>query len=142
MTGRPGRARFLQGSEVTGPAQPMPVDAGMATAEFAVALPAFVLVLVAAMFAVSAVLAQVRCEDAAAAAARMAARGDPAARVQSVLLPDAPSSARLSVSTSADYVTATVRASVTPLGALHFLPAVTVQATVVEPREVTSAELG
>jgi Flp pilus assembly protein TadG len=108
----------------------------MVTAEFAVALPAFVLVLMAAMFAVSAVLAQVKCEDAAAAAARMAARGDPVADVRSVSLANAPSAAQLSVSTTADYVTATVRASVSPLAALHFLPTVTVHAQVVEPREV------
>jgi hypothetical protein len=132
---RPGRARLLLGSEVAGPSQPSSVDAGMVTAEFAVALPAFVLVLVAALFAVSAVLAQVRCEDAAAAAARMAARGDPVARVASASLSNAPSSAQLSVSTSADYVTATVRAVISPLGALHFLPTVTVHAQVVEPRE-------
>lgn len=120
---------------MTGPAQPTARDGGMVTAEFAVALPAFVLVLVAAMFAVSAVLAQVRCEDAAAAAARMAARGDPVAQVQSTSLTDAPSAAHLSVTTTADYVTATVRASVSPLGVLNFLPAITVQAQVVEPRE-------
>jgi Flp pilus assembly protein TadG len=107
----------------------------MVTAEFAVALPAFVLVLLAAMFAVSAVLAQVKCEDAAAAAARMAARGEAPDMVRGAALSNAPSSARLSVTTSADYVTAVVKASVSPLTALHFLPAVVVQATVVEPRE-------
>lgn len=107
----------------------------MVTAEFAVALPAFVVVLLAAVFAVSAVLAQLKCEDAAAAAARMAARGESLVTVRAASMADAPTAARLSVRTSGGYVTATVRASVSPLAALHFLPAVTVHATVVEPRE-------
>lgn len=107
----------------------------MVTAEFAVALPAFILVLVAALFAVAVMIAQARCEDAAAAAARMAARGDPAAQVRAAALADAPGAAQLSTAVSADTVTATVRAEVAPLGPLHFLPAVRVQAHVVQPRE-------
>jgi Flp pilus assembly protein TadG len=48
-------------------------EAGMVTAEFAVALPAFVLVVLAALCGVALVTAQLRCVDAAAVAARMAA---------------------------------------------------------------------
>jgi Flp pilus assembly protein TadG len=114
----------------------------MVTAEFAVALPAFVVVLLAALFAVAAVLAQLRCEDAAAAAARMAARGEPTSQLRVAALADAPGAARLSIAVSADYVTATVRATVAPLGGLGFLPGVTVQAHVVEPREDVAPPLG
>jgi Flp pilus assembly protein TadG len=48
----------------------------MATAEFAVALPAVILVLVLALAAISTVSDQVRCIDAARATARLLARGD------------------------------------------------------------------
>jgi Flp pilus assembly protein TadG len=114
----------------------------MVTAEFAVALPAFVVVLLAAMFAVSAVLAQIRCEDAAATAARLAARGDPVTATRAASLSDAPTDAQLVIATSPDYVTATVRAVVSPLGFLRFLPAVTVQARVVQAREGAAEGLG
>jgi hypothetical protein len=107
----------------------------MVTAEFAVALPAFVLVVLAAVFAVAAVMAQLRCVDAAAIAARMAARGDAASAVRSASLASAPSRAQLEITGASDLVTATVRASVSPFAALRFLPAVTVQAHVVQARE-------
>lgn len=48
----------------------------MATAEFAVALPALILVVVLALAAISTVSDQVRCIDAARATARLLARGD------------------------------------------------------------------
>ncbi len=48
----------------------------MVTAELAVALPALVLVLVVALSAVTTVLDQVRCVDAARATARALARGE------------------------------------------------------------------
>ena len=48
----------------------------MATAEFAVAMPAVVLVLVLALSALSTATDQVRCTDAARATARLLARGD------------------------------------------------------------------
>lgn len=57
-------------------------DEGSATAELAVALPAVVLVLAACAGALQVASAQVRLQDAAALAARAAARGDdPAAAV-------------------------------------------------------------
>src|SRR3954454_15917019 len=49
---------------------------GSVTAEFAVALPAVVVVLAVAMSAVAAATAQMRCVDAARAGARAVARGD------------------------------------------------------------------
>jgi Flp pilus assembly protein TadG len=51
-------------------------DAGAATAELAVALPAVMVVLAAVLSVGQAVLAQVGCVDAARAGARAAARGD------------------------------------------------------------------
>ena len=49
----------------------------MATAEFAVAIPAVVLMLVVGLCALSTVSDQIRCTDAARATARLLARGDP-----------------------------------------------------------------
>jgi hypothetical protein len=107
----------------------------MVTAEFAVALPAFVVVVLAAVFGVVVVIAQLRCVDAAAIAARMVARGDDAAAVHAAALASAPGRAQLTVTGSSDLVTATVHASLSPFGPLRFLPAVTVQAHVVQARE-------
>lgn len=55
-------------------------DSGSVTAEFAVALPAVVLVLACCLGAVQVVAQQVRMTDAAADAARSLARGDDPAR--------------------------------------------------------------
>jgi Flp pilus assembly protein TadG len=112
----------------------------MVTAEFAVALPAFVLVVVAALSGVAVMTAQLRCEDAADVAARMAARGDTSALVRATALSGTPGSARLDVVTTATLVTATVSARISPLGLAHFLPGVTVRAKVVEALEPTSVE--
>jgi Flp pilus assembly protein TadG len=107
----------------------------MVTAEFAVALPAFVVVVLAAVCGVAVVTAQLRCADAAAVAARMAARGDRPALVQTVTAATAPRGAELSIAQSAGLVTVSVRARLRLplLGSL--LPAVNVGAHVVEPRE-------
>lgn len=51
-------------------------DDGSVTAEFAIALPAIVLVLASCVGALQLAAAQVRLQDAAALAARAAARGD------------------------------------------------------------------
>jgi hypothetical protein len=110
----------------------------MVTAEFAVALPAFVVVVLAAVFGVAVVMAQLRCVDAAAIAARMAARGDDVAQVRATSLASAPGRARLDITQSSEFVTATVRATVSPLG-VRFLPAVTVDAHVVQAREPAAA---
>ena len=107
----------------------------MVTAEFAVALPAFVLVVVAAIVAVAIVMAQLRCVDAAAIAARMAARGEPATQIRTTSLSGAPAGARLDLVNSSDSVTATVQAIVSPPGVLGFLPGITLRARVVEARE-------
>ena len=56
-------------------------DRGSVVAEFAVALPAVVLVLMLGVGALGASACQVRLQDAAADAARLAARGESAGRV-------------------------------------------------------------
>jgi Flp pilus assembly protein TadG len=111
----------------------------MVTAEFAVALPAFVVVVVAALSGVAVMTAQLRCADAAATAARLTARGQSPAQVRAAALDGAPGSARLEVVVKGMSVTATVLAEVAPPGLLSFLPAVTVQSHVVEALEPTSS---
>ncbi len=59
-------------------------ERGSVTAEFAVVLPAVVLVLVLCISALGATGRQVRLEQAAAQAARLAARGESDARVRAV----------------------------------------------------------
>lgn len=69
----------------------------MATAEFAVALPAVILMVVMALSAMSTALDQVRCLDAARATARLLARGDSPQRALAQGRSLAPPGAELSV---------------------------------------------
>ena len=57
-------------------------DRGSVVAEFAVALPAIVLVIAIGVGALAGSARQVRLQDAVADAARLSARGEPAQRVQ------------------------------------------------------------
>jgi hypothetical protein len=98
----------------------------MVTAELAVALPALVLVLVAALYGVALITAQLRCVDAAAVGARLAARGETGQLARSTALDAAPAGAGLEISRSATVVTATVTVRVAPLGLSRLLPGVTV----------------
>jgi Flp pilus assembly protein TadG len=107
----------------------------MVTAEFAVALPAFVLVVLAALSGVAVMTAQLRCADAAAIAARMAARGDSTGVVQAAALTGAPGSAHLDLTSTATLVTATVQARLSLPGLSRFLPGVVVNAHVTEAVE-------
>lgn len=77
------------------------------------ALPALVLLLLAALTAVSAVLTKLECVDAAREAARASARGDSGEGAGRAA---APSGATVSVSGSDGRVVASVRAPVRPLG--------------------------
>ena len=81
---------------------------GMVTAEFAVVLPAVVLVLALSVGALGLALDQIRCVDAARAGARAAARGDSAAAVLLVARRVAPSDALVSVETTDDVVSVSV----------------------------------
>ena len=127
MTARPGRV--LVGA--TGPN----AEEGMVTAEFAITLPAVVVVLVAAMTALFAMATEIRCTDAAATAARLLSRGETVASARSAVEAIAGSHATLETSTVAGSVRVDVRAPAgLPLArTLLHLPAVT--ATFSEPLE-------
>lgn len=84
------------------------VERGMVTAEFAVVLPAVVLVLALAVGALGLAWDQIRCVDAAGAGARAAARGDSAAAVTLVARRAAPAGAVLSVNLADDLVSVSV----------------------------------
>jgi Flp pilus assembly protein TadG len=109
----------------------------MVTAEFAVALPAFMVVVVAAVAAVAAVTAQLRCVDAASVAARMAARGDDGVAIRLTALATAPRSAELQLARTAGVVRATVSARLTVPGLHVVLPGIDVSATSVDATEPT-----
>lgn len=72
-------------------------ERGMATAEFAVVLPAVVLVLALSLGALGLAWDQIRCVDAARAGARAASRGDSAGAVILVAGRAAPSGAEVSI---------------------------------------------
>jgi hypothetical protein len=122
---RPGRGRIPAAGPDTGK-RGDGTDSGMVTAELAVALPALVVVMVAALYGVALVTAQLRCEDAAAMAARLAARGETAVTVRSSALSAAPAGAGLSLATSGTTVTATVSVRVSAPGLSGLLPGVSI----------------
>lgn len=72
-------------SGVRSPWPDRPDDRGSATAEFAVVVPAVVLVIALTVGAVSIAGRQVRLEQAAAQAARLAARGESSERMDAVV---------------------------------------------------------
>ncbi|GAA3108961.1 TadE family type IV pilus minor pilin [Streptosporangium carneum] len=104
------------------------------TAETAVALPALIVVLAAALWAVAVVGAQLECVDAARAGARAASRGEPLERVRGGVLAAAPPGARVTVTRGAEVTRVEVFASVAP-GWGSSLPGVTVHATAVSATE-------
>lgn len=69
----------------------------MVTAEFAVALPAVIIVLALALGALAAATDQLRCVDAARVGARAAARGDTQVSIQQVTRRAAPQGSSVSV---------------------------------------------
>ena len=111
-------------------------DRGMATAEFAVVLPALVLIIAAGLAMVSVVLAQLRCVDAAREAARAAARGEPPDVVRSAAVRAAPAGARVDIGNAGDEVRVTVSAPAGSVGGL--LPPFHVSARAVALREPES----
>lgn len=108
-------------------------DRGMVTAETAVALPALLVLVCAAISAVTVATAQLRCLDAAREGARVAARGETPAATRARAARVAPRSASVSVSFVADRAEVVVAAEVEPLGQL--LPAVEVRGRAVAVRE-------
>jgi hypothetical protein len=70
------RSRADAGRTVREPGRPVDRDAGAAAAEFAVAMPAVLLVLVVALSGIGVAALQLRAQDAAADAARILGRGE------------------------------------------------------------------
>lgn len=91
-----------------GPSRPGPgIDRrsqGSVTAELAVALPSVVLVLAVLLTLGQLITAQIRCVDAARAAARMAARGESDARARAAGRTAAPDGAAVALARSGDTV--------------------------------------
>ena len=85
-------------------------DRGSVVAEFAVALPAVVLVLMLGAGALGVASHQVRLQDATADAARLAARGEPDARVRATIEGATPG-ARAGITHRHDLVCVTAAAS-------------------------------
>lgn len=112
-------------------------DDGTVTAETAVLLPVLLVVLAAAVGVLACVGAQLKCVDAARAAARVAARGEPVATVQTAGERSAPPGAQVRVRSTGELVEVVVTAEVRPFGAALRVPAVAVRA-----RAVAAAEPG
>jgi Flp pilus assembly protein TadG len=109
----------------------------MVTAETAVVLPVLLLVLAAAVAAVTVVGAQLRCVDAAREGARAAARGDPVAVVEALVARAAPDGATSTVEVEAEEVRVTVSARIGPLGRVPLRITVSADAVALrEPGEV------
>lgn len=72
-------------------------DRGFVTAEAAVVLPSLVVMLAMLLWGAAAVTLHLRCGDAARAAARAAARGEPAATVTALARAAAPQGAEVTV---------------------------------------------
>jgi hypothetical protein len=87
-----------------------PSEAGMVTAELAVAIPAVVLVLALCLAGVTAGIDQIRCVDAARLAARSAARGDTPGAVRAAALSAAPRGATVALAVEDATVSVTVEA--------------------------------
>jgi Flp pilus assembly protein TadG len=84
----------------------------------AVALPVLVLVLCGALWAVGCVAAQLRCTDVAGAAARAAARGEPAAEIIRRARTAGPAGATVTIEPNGSRVSVQVTAVVRPFGGL------------------------
>lgn len=108
------------------------MEDGYATAEAAVALPALVVVLLIAVGAAVTVDGQLRCVDAARAAARVAARGDADAAAARAGAEVAPRGARVTVVHHAGDVQVTVAVT---LRAGRWLPGVPLQARATAEQE-------
>ena len=110
-------------------------DAGMVTAELVVVLPAIVLAVLFGLAAVSALTMRMRCADAAAVGARLAARGESAATVIAAAREAAPAGALVRLETTTGTVQVTVSARAPWLPAGTWLPALEVNGRFVQDRE-------
>ena len=108
---------------------------GYVTAETALALPVLLAVLAVVLWVLSAVGAQLRCADAAAGAARAAARGEPAEVVSALAGRLGPDGARVQVQVRGEEVHVVVSATVRP-------PALPLPGLTVSGRAVALTEPG
>ena len=93
-------------------------DTGSVTSEFALALPAVLVLLALALGAVRVVLTQVQCVDAARAGARVAARGEAPDVVRATAADLAPDGAGVSVTRSSGHVVVEVSSGARLVGPL------------------------
>lgn len=110
-------------------------DAGMVTAELVVVLPAIVLAVLFGLAAVSAMTTRMRCADAAAVGARLAARGESAADVVAATRRVAPAGAEVRLQTTPTTVEVTVRVDAAWVPAGTWLPGIEVTGRFIEARE-------
>ena len=104
-------------------------DGGAVTAEIAAALPALILVVIAAVWTLSLGLMQLRCADAAREAARAAARGDDPVVVRQVAEAVAPAGAEVDIVERDGLIIVEVAVKVSaPIPLADRLPAPTVSA--------------
>jgi Flp pilus assembly protein TadG len=101
---------------------------GSVTAETAAMLPALMVVLAAALWAIQAVGAQLECVDAARAAARAAARGEPLDQVRTVARSATRPDAQVDVTRNAETTRVQITVQVRPAWGTS-LPAVRVTAS-------------
>ena len=126
---------FRRGARDTAPEAPrgaapeVPSDAGMVTAELAVALPALVLAALLAVTALQGVIAQMECLDAAGVAARLAGRGEATASVTAAVVATGPPGAEVQLQRVGELVHARVVAEVHPLGLANLIPGFAVDAS-------------
>jgi Flp pilus assembly protein TadG len=108
----------------------------MVTAELAVVLPVLVLALTMCLGAIGVTMARLRCADAAAVAARLAARGESPSTVRRAALAAAPMASGISV-TGRDPASVTVVVSTTVrlLGVGRIVPGWSVREVFTAPRE-------
>lgn len=101
---------------------------GSVTAETAAMLPALMVVLAAALWAIQAVGVQLECVDAARAAARAAARGEPVEQVRAFAQAATRPDAQVSITRDPELTTVKISVEVRPSWG-ESLPAVGVSAT-------------
>lgn len=107
---------------------------GSVTAETAAMLPALMVVLAAALWAVQAVEAQLECVDAARAGARAAARGEPLDQVRNLVQAATRPGAQISLARGPDVTTVEVGVEVGPAWGPD-LPSVRITASATSPTE-------
>lgn len=96
------------------------VDPGAATAEFAVIMPAVVLMVTLLLYSVRACVVQLECQDAASNAARAAVVEGPGTSLQDIAMQSAPSASQVGVTRDGGRVRVEVRCTVVadPMGVL------------------------